>query len=378
MIESPTILIAIITLTAALAFWLDHRFRALSKVGSALMAIFLGALLSNLGVVAPSSAVYDGIAGPVTSLAIAWLVLAVDLRDLRKAGGRMLGAYGLAVTGTAVGAAVAGVVFAGSFADDTWRLAGTMAGSYAGGAVNFVAVGRGVGLSSELFAGTLAADAVNTAIWMAVTLSVPLWLKRFFPAPIPGEGQEGEETEEHPFFGRSSLSALDLAVLLAVAFVLLAAAEVVSARTPAIPSVLWLTTFALAAGQLPMFRRPAGALQLGNLALHLFFVVIGIACQIGQILIVGVEIFFFVLLVLFVHGLVVFGVGRLVGLDLGTLAVGSQAAIGGPPTAMAVAVAWKWERLVLPGILVGLLGYALGNYLGFGVAYALRGFGLGL
>jgi uncharacterized membrane protein len=79
-----------------------------------------------------------------------------------------------------------------------------------------------------------------------------------------------------------------------------------------------------------------------------------------------------------VHGLVVFGIGRLARMDVGTLAVASQAAVGGPSSALAVAVSREWKGLVLPGIIVGLLGYALGNYLGFGVAYLVRGAGVGL
>lgn len=46
--------------------------------------------------------------------------------------------------------------------------------------------------------------------------------------------------------------------------------------------------------------------------------------------------------------------------------------------ALAVGAVNKWSGLVLPGIIVGLLGYALGNYLGLGVAYLLRGIGVGL
>ena len=38
----------------------------------------------------------------------------------------------------------------------------------------------------------------------------------------------------------------------------------------------------------------------------------------------------------------------------------------------------KWRPLILPGIIVGLLGYAVGNYVGFGVAYVVRGLGVGL
>ena len=84
------------------------------------------------------------------------------------------------------------------------------------------------------------------------------------------------------------------------------------------------------------------------------------------------------LIVVGVHGFVVFGGGRLLRMDLGSLAVASQAAVGGPSSALAVAVSREWKGLVLPGIIVGLLGYALGTYLGFGVAYLLRGMGVGL
>ena len=66
------------------------------------------------------------------------------------------------------------------------------------------------------------------------------------------------------------------------------------------------------------------------------------------------------------------------GLGLGSLAVASQAAVGGPSSALAVAVSRGWPGLILPGIIVGLVGYAIGNYLGFGVAYLVRGLGIGL
>ena len=92
----------------------------------------------------------------------------------------------------------------------------------------------------------------------------------------------------------------------------------------------------------------------------------------------GAEVFFYTLVVVGVHGLIVYGVGRAARLDVGTLSVASQAAIGGPSSALAVAVSREWPGLVLPGIIVGLFGYAVGNYLGFGVAYLVRVLGVGL
>jgi uncharacterized membrane protein len=119
-------------------------------------------------------------------------------------------------------------------------------------------------------------------------------------------------------------------------------------------------------------------MQLGTMVLHLFFVVIGIWARVSEIVSVGAVVFLYTLTVVGVQGLVVYGGGRLMKFDIGSLSVASQASVGGPSTALAVAVARGWPGLVLPGIIVGLLGYAGGTYLGFGVAYLVRGLGIGL
>jgi hypothetical protein len=108
LIESPLLLTAVVAAATALAFLLDYKIAPLSKLGASLLAILFGALLSNLGIVTAASPIYGTISGSVTSLAIAWLLLAVNLADLKKAGRRMVGAFVLAVTGTALGAFVWG------------------------------------------------------------------------------------------------------------------------------------------------------------------------------------------------------------------------------------------------------------------------------
>jgi len=168
---------------------------------------------------------------------------------------------------------------------------------------------------------------------------------------------------------------VDMALLVASGFLLVLAANAAGRLVPGVPAVLWLTTFALAAGHLTPLGRVAGSLQFGNFALVFFFVVIGIHSRAAEIMAVGVDVFWFTLIIVTVHGLVVFGFGRLFRIDVASLSVASQAAVGGPPSALAVAVAREWPQLVLPGVIVGLLGYAVGTYLGFGVAGIVRAMG---
>lgn len=380
MIESALPLAALVAGVTALAFWLDGRYRWASTVGASLLAILFGALLSNLGLVAPASPVYEAVSGPVTSLAIVWLLLGVHVADLRRAGPRMLGAFGLALVGTAVGTAVGTLAFSAVFGEDAWRLAGAFMGTYSGGSLNFVAVGRGLELPDTLFAGAAAADNLTTGLWLGACLVLPAVLGRWYPAVPTGRGEtpgeagadDGARDDGHPFFDAAPVSVLRLALLLAAGLAVLLAARAGHRLVPAVPEVLWLTTLALALGHLPLVGRAPGALQLGNYALHLFFVVIGIYSRLGEILTVGLAVFWFTLTVVGVHGLVVFGLGRVARLDPGTLSVASQAAVGGPSTALAVAVSRDWPVLVLPGVAVGLLGYAAGNYLGFAVAHLAR------
>lgn len=185
MIDQTFALVAAIAAVTALAFWLDRRYAWARKVGATLLVIAFGAVLSNLGIVPAASPVYDAITGPITSLAIVWLLFAVDLRDLRAAGPRMLGAFAIAASATVMGALAATLTFGDAFGDDAWRLAGVMTGTYSGGSLNFVAVGRELGLPDTLFTAATAADNVLTALWMGATLMLPLWLGRFYPAAQP-------------------------------------------------------------------------------------------------------------------------------------------------------------------------------------------------
>ena len=377
MIESPLALATTIAGATALAFWLDYRFPALGKVGASMMAIIFGAILSNTGLVPVSSPVYDVVLGPVTSVSIAWLLLSVNLRDLARAGPRMTAAFAVAVIGTMLGAFVAAILYGERFADDTWRIAGALTGTYSGGSVNFVSVGRELGLSGTLFAGLNAADAVMTGLWLGATLMLPMWLGRYY-APTPTDGDENgaepsnDRSRHHPYFAREGLSAVGIANLFAAGLILVFASEWIAGLVPFVPSILCLTTLALVLGHSPLYREAPGAMQLGSVGLHFFFVLIGILARGSEIAAVGLEVFLFTLVVVAVHGIFVFGVGKLLRFDIGTISVASQAAVGGPSSALAVAISREWRHLVLPGVVMGLFGYAVGTYLGLGVAYVLR------
>ena len=98
----------------------------------------------------------------------------------------------------------------------------------------------------------------------------------------------------------------------------------------------------------------------------------GAQSVIANILAVGPSVLYFAVGTVALHGISLFGLGMLFRIDMPTLVVASQANVGGPSSALALATARGYTTRLLPGVAVGLLGYAVGNYAGFGVAALVR------
>lgn len=375
MITDPTAVFFVLAAVVALALALERRWHLFRSFGAALVGILLGMLLSNTGIIPGASPAYDFLVGPAVSAGIVLILLSVDVRTIAKAGPRMLAAFAIGAVGSALGAAVGALVLAGQVGPETWKLAGQYAATYTGGGANFAAVGAALGTSGELFAAGIAADVIVTAVWMAACLAVPVVLSR-----ANGERREGGaampavgEVEGKLYASVGAVGILDVALLAAIVLGTLWASAVLARVLAPIPSVLWLTTIALLLAQIPRVARIRGAGVIGNYLVLLFLASNGAKSVVANILAVGPPVVYFALLTVGIHGLVIFGVGSLVRLDLRTLAVASQANVGGPASAMALASARGYTDSLLPGVAVGLAGYAAGNYLGFGVAVVVRG-----
>lgn len=386
MIADPTAVFFILAAVVALAVALEARYRLFRSLGAALVGILVAMLLSNLGLIPGDSPVYDFLGGPAVSAGIALILLSVDVRTVVKAGPTMLAAFGVGALGSAAGATLAALFLSDSVGPETWKLAGQYTATYTGGGANFAAVGAQLQTSGELFAAGIAADVIMTAIWMAACLAAPLLFSRrsepasqsSAPAP-PSSAPESADGESEAgslydrLYGSSgSMRLSDVAALTAIVFASLWGAELLAGLIP-LPSVLWLTTIALVLAQIPAVQELRGAAVIGNYLVLIFLASNGAASVIANIVAVGPPVFYFAVTTIAVHGIVIFGLGRLLGLDIRTLAVASQANVGGPASAMALASARGYTKLLLPGVAVGLLGYAVGNYAGFAIASVMRG-----
>ena len=370
----------------ALSEWLVRKTPA-RHIGSALLVILLTAVVANLGLIPTGSTaeapvpVYDGIFSILAPLSIFWLLLGVDLRAVLRAGPAVVGMFLIGTAATAVGVLVGMWVVKGpeTIGPSFNALGGMFAGTYTGGSLNFnaVAIGYRVMEDGPLFAGAVAVDNIVTTVWIMATLALPRLLIPFWPTRTAAA--DAPAAAEGPLLGieddTETLHPLDLGLILGLGLGALWVSEwaagALAAAGMAIPGILILTVVALVIAQFPIAARLKGARLLGMVGVYLFLAVVGAFCDVvalrglGSL---GTTLLAFTSIAVVVHGLVVFGVARLFKVDLAIAAVTMQANVGGRTSALALARSLGRDDLVLPAVLVGSLGTALGTFVGFWVA----------
>lgn len=376
-------ILSILCFIIVISEWLVRK-TVLRHLGTAVVAILLTAIVANIGVIPAGSkpespvAVYDGIFQYVAPLAIFWLVLPVNLRSILRAGIPMIVLFLIGAAATAAGVFVGMLVIDGvhSIGPLYPAIGGMFAGTYIGGSVNFnaVALHYDVVRDGILYSGAVVVDNIATTVWMIATLALPpllkpLWRKGHKRPPAGSRevilGIEDDTETVHP---------VDVSLILGLGFVSLWISETVAAMYEGLPMILVLTTVALILAQVPAVSRLKGAKVLGMYSVYLFLAVIGAFCDVTALAGLGglgIALMMFASIVVTVHAVVILFAAWLLNLDPEVALVASQSNVGGAPSSLAVARSLGREDLVLPAILTGLLGSALGTFVGFWVAAVL-------
>ncbi|WP_026348482.1 DUF819 family protein [Eudoraea adriatica] len=346
------------------------------KLGAALLVILFTAVIANLNLIPSASnsiSLYDGIFTYLAPISIFYLLLGVNLNSIKKAGAPMIILFLIGSLATTLGILVAWTLIAPEhiLGEDGKIIAGMLTGTYTGGSVNFNAVALQYDFQERgiLYAGTIAVDNVITTIWIIATLSIPAILRTFWKdkkVKTAKQEMEGEDKEKLTFNSLIWLIFLGLTAYYV--------SELITNVFPKIPSILTLSTIGILLAQIKFVQGLKGSHFLGLYLVYIFLAVIGSYCEISSVIElkeVGLTLLTFASLAVFLHGIIVVVLGSLIYRDWEMISIASQANIGGGTTAIALAETFDRNELILPAILVGTLGNALGTYLGFLVVYIL-------
>ncbi len=354
------LLILVIT---ALGWWIAQATAAGRQLGTTMLVLLLGLLVSNISGVQPEPAAAAWVNGPLTSLAIVLLLLAVDLRRLWPEARRLLLPFLLAVLSTLGAVLLGGWLLQPLLGSGRGVLAGVFTATFTGGSLNFVSVARALAAAREPLGcrhnrGLCGVRGLVRGEFVAGPPSGARAVAAVAPSQaLPMEAVDGW------WQGLVWGSAL---LLLANGLT-----GVLQRLWPALPAILVLTTLTLLAAQLPGASSRRGCYGLGLLLIQPFFTVMGLSSSVAGLLGEGLPVLFYAALIVTLQALAVLVLRRWRGWGMAETLVASQASIGGPSTALALATAIGRAELALPAVAIGLLGYLVGTYLGLLAAWLL-------
>ncbi len=400
--ENTLVILSLIVLIATVSIILEQKYQWANKITGPIIGLVIAMLLANFKVIPIGSAAENLIWSYVVPLSLPMLLFQANIVKIRRESGRLFFLYLLSAGGTIVGGFLSFFLFSGALSQNplvgehTPALTAMFTGSYIGGSVNFAAMAETFGLSGTPLSGAaVVADNLLMAFYflLLVGMASSAFLRKRFSTPlideIEGKAENKEATISSQFWGKKPISLKDIASVLAISFLIVALCTELSGWIGSTfaggnwvsaifigfigNKYLLITTGTLLLSTFfpKFFSQLGGAQELGTFFIYLFLVVIGIPASIPEIIRNAPLLLAFTAVIVLVNLIITFLGAKIFKFSLEESILVSNANIGGPTTAVAFAISQGWTKLVGPILLVGILGYVIGNYAGLFVAYVV-------
>jgi uncharacterized membrane protein len=347
---------------------------------------FVPALLSNTGLIPLESEVYVLIRRVLLPASLLLLVLATDIPAVLSLGRDAVVLFLAGTASIAVGGPLAflalGWMFPPEALDQAWRGLAALCGSWIGGGANFVAVGESVTADPATMSLMVVVDVAVANVWMGVLL----WFagrERQMDEAMGADRTRIDtvrstiESYQAEIARPANLG--EMLLILALGLGSTALVTWVARFLPDIGEIVngftWVVCLVTALGVGLSFTRlrrleGAGASVVGTVFLYLLVAAIGASAQFRHVL-DNVPLLAVGALWMAIHAGAMLAVRRVLRAPVFFLAVGSQANVGGAASAPVVAAAFH-PALATVGVLLAVLGYVLGTYMGLLSAFPLR------
>jgi len=385
MIEHPVGLAAILLIIPAILFWLNENTRAsavFARVPILIFAYFVPTILSNLGLIPRSSEVYGWVMAFILPASLLLLTISVDLKGVLRLGPNALILFVAGTAGIVIGGPIALLLYEPWLPEGIWMGMAALAGSWIGGGVNFIAIGKSVGATENMLGMMVFVDVMVGYTWTGILMFLAGKSEAFDKKSGADTSSIDDLKERVMTFQKKTervSSTSDFMVLLAVAVGGSWLAHEASLVLPPIGDFIgafsWKVIIITTAGialSFTAFRNyeGAGASKMGTVFLYMLIGTIGAGADVSKI-------FEYPMLLamaatwMAIHAAILFTVLYFLKAPLFFLAVGSQANVGGVASAPVVASVFH-PALASVGVLLGVLGYVMGTYAGLLTAWLLR------
>ncbi len=404
LVTNDAVVLGLLAATLGFVFWSSSRTEGFWKrfygvVPALLMCYLIPAMLNSFGVISGStSGLYPMARDYLLPGALVLFCLSMDLGAILRLGPKAIIVFLAGTAGVMLGAIVSFVamrwIHPETVAGDTWRGMATLAGSWIGGGANQAAMKEVFEVDATMFGQFVAVDVLVGNLWMAGLLlfagksaAFDRWMRADTSAIEAVKLRMENYQAEHARIPSLSDLMLIIAIALGITGLSHFLAEPLVAWIGSLPAewnlkaysltsgFFWLVVLATTFGVLLSFTRArqlegAGASRIGSVMLYFLVATIGMHMDLSALL-DRPWLFALGAIWILVHGVVLFSVAWMVRAPAFFIAVGSQANIGAAASAPVVASAFH-PSLAPVGVLLAVLGYALGTYCAYIVGIVLQ------
>ena len=356
--------------------FLNNRFKIVEKIGIVLICYLAGILVGNIGILPESfSGVQATIQDVSVCLALPLILFSLDIKKGFKTTKTGIKCMGLAIASIAVIVFILQIIFRDNPLAP--QLAGLSMGVYTGGTPNITSIKAAIGVDDNTFLIFNTYDMVISIIYMLVMLSSGKFIiKKIFRLKdfegdknVTVDGNECQETTSYKgMFEPKTFGKLMLALLLSAAIVGFSyvAGTFVKGYETAV-TILLITTLSIICSLFKPVRSIKMTTNLGMYIIYIFCFTVATMADIKKLIHIDTTILIYVAVGIYgsliLHALLC----KLFKIDFDTMVITSVSAICSPPFVPAVANSLKNNAALISGLTTGIIGYAIGNYLGVAV-----------
>jgi uncharacterized membrane protein len=378
------LLVLFYILAPVFILYLDSRFTFVNKIGAVVVAYMLGFIVGNLGIMPEGSDQVKEIITMITiPLAIPLLLFSSNIKQWFKLAGSTALSLLFGLVSVLIMVFVGFFLLHGEGFPDLWKVGGMLIGVYTGGTPNLAALKIMLDIDPKIYLLTHSYDMLISGVYFLFLITIGqrffnLFLKPFKAGNIKYNtindinGQDAyrgifNKRKSHPLLIALLVSVMIFAFAAGISFL-------VPERSQMVVVILLITTLGIGASLLPLINKIEKTFELGMYFILVFSLDVASMVDVNDLVTSTPTILNYLSLVIFGSLFLQTIFSKVFKIDTDTMIVTSTALICSPPFVPVVAGALKNREVVVSGLTVGIVGYAIGNYLGVLVAQVLSSF----
>lgn len=371
------VLIIFYLIAPAIVIWACNKWKILNKIGPVLLLYILGIILANINIIpAGSKGIQDTISTIAIPLALPMMLYSCNFKKFSIKTSLKITIIG--IVAVAIATLIGFITLRESLGEEAPILGGALMGKCTGGTPNLAALKVMLHMDNSTFIILNSFDMIICFVYLVFLMSVGIklarkWLGRGIYVTDKDVNLE-EYAEQNPYrdFGKKEsirqLSKVILAtiIIVAAAFGIATMAKSYNEHIFTVVMILTITTLALILSLFKEVKKWDKSYDAGMYLIYIFSIVVASMANFRTIDYEGVlYIVLFQVIVIFGSMALTLLGAKLFKVDGDTAVIASNTLINSPIFVPMIAASMKNRDIIVVGVTIGLVGYAVGNYLGY-------------